>query len=104
MRLALGRLQNKEADSEGANPTHGSGWIVQAQPTMRAARSLCFCYISSLAARGKRYNKNKTGIRSAPLCRLGLNYPPTSVGGIGARISYVRPLLITTTRNISRGF
>src|SRR5438552_13810699 len=104
MRLALGRLQNKEADSEGANPTHGSVWIVQAQPTKRAAGRLWFYYFSSLAARGKRNNKNKTGIPSAPLCRLGLNYPPTSVGGIRARISYVRPLLITTTRNISHGF
>ncbi len=64
------------------NTTHGSGWMVQAQPTKRAARPLLFLLsFSPLAPRG-REGVGKRGSLGAPLCRLGLNHPPTAVGGI----------------------
>jgi len=65
---------------DSGNTTHGSGWIVQVRPTTEAARPLGFGYLSPLASRGER--EGKTGISDAPLCRLGLNNPPTAVGGI----------------------
>ena len=64
------------------NTTHGSGWIVQAQPTERADRPFVLCFsLSPRAAKGERRrgNRNPT-VRSR--CRLGLNNPPTAVGGI----------------------
>jgi hypothetical protein len=64
---------------ETDNTTHGSGWIVQVRPTTEAPRPHPFCYLSPLAPRGER---RQNGISGAPLCRLGLNDPPTAVGGI----------------------
>jgi len=48
------------------NTTHGSGWIVQARPTKRAARPFVFCYIS-LSPRAARGERGKPGIPGVPL-------------------------------------
>jgi hypothetical protein len=62
------------------NTTHGSGWIVQVQPTTEAARSLRFWL--SLSPRAARGERGQTGNLWCALCRLELNDPPTAVGGI----------------------
>src|SRR2546426_12694274 len=82
------------------NPTHGSGWIVQVRPTDAGTRDapripptavggsfksglhhgaqgfLVFLFFFPLASR----ERNERGGRLS--CRLDLNDPPTSVGGI----------------------
>src|SRR6266404_4250879 len=47
------------------NTTHGSGWIVQVQPTKGGARPFCFVHFLPRATRGGR--RGKTGIPGAPL-------------------------------------
>jgi hypothetical protein len=54
--------------------------IVQVRPTRRGPGPHRFV-LSSLPSRRER-REEKRGIPGAPLCRLDLNDPPTSVGGI----------------------
>ncbi len=63
------------------NPTHGSGWIVQIQPTRRVIWSHY-----RLSKVGFEQSTNfrwwDSQISKASVCRLDLNNPPTPVGGI----------------------
>src|SRR5215475_15769783 len=61
------------------NPTHGSGWIVQVQPTKREATRPPFLFLSS-QTRGKERKGRITGRASVLSCRLDLNNPPTCRG------------------------
>ena len=96
--------------SKVRNPTHGSGWIFQIRPTLKARlrfleshqRELVDGFRSNLLGESalKRLNNSARlflrqdlnnpptavgGIQEAPVtaaCRLDLNHPPTTVGGI----------------------
>jgi hypothetical protein len=80
--LELGRLRDKEADASCANPTHGSGWIVQVQPTKRRTRNVPFSSPSLPSRREGRDGEEKRRRDGQALCRLGLNDPHTAVWGI----------------------
>src|SRR5204862_281106 len=69
------------------NPTHGSGWIVQVQPTDEGRSATSFN-----PTHGSGWDSKKSSSRLP--CRLGLNGPPTSVGGI-PRFFFKKSLLIT---------
>jgi hypothetical protein len=71
---------NEGGSTASLNPTHGSGWIVQAQPTKKGDCHYCFCISLTRDARREKEKKNKNP--GALLCRLDLNDPPTPVGGI----------------------
>src|SRR5438477_9025860 len=71
--------QTQRLRENSGNPTHGSGWIVQVRPTIEAARP-SGSVISLPSRREGRETKNGN-LGCAP-CRLGLNDPPTAVGGI----------------------
>jgi hypothetical protein len=71
---------NEGGSTASLNPTRGSGWIVQAQPTKKGDRHYCFCISLTRDARGENEKKNKN--TDALVCRLDLNDPPTPVGGI----------------------
>ena len=62
------------------NTTHGSGWIIQVQPTERERRGLpvIILFIPFLAFA----RKGITGTAGLAFCRSDLNDPPTAVGGI----------------------
>ena len=62
------------------NPTHGSGWIVQTQPTHGAHPIRFPLPLSPRAARGKRERKQRAAARLS--CRPYLNNPHTAVWGI----------------------
>ena len=63
------------------NTTHGSGWIVQGQPTQGHARDSRF-FLSLPSRREGREIDNKKQAAARFLCRPSLNNPPTAVGGI----------------------
>ena len=64
--------------AKSLNPTHGSGWIVQVQPTRSETACLPFLFFSSQREEKKDNNVIWTG----SCCRSDLNHPPTAVGGI----------------------
>ncbi len=74
---------NEGGSTASLNPTHGSGWIVQVQPTKRVGRRPFVLSSLSLAARRKGQTKSENP--GTLLCRLDLNDPPTAVGGIRGR-------------------
>src|SRR5438874_383930 len=57
-------LQTTAARTASSNTTHGSGWIVQVQPTREPTGPFYFCF-STLALRDER-RKGKTGNPCAP--------------------------------------
>src|SRR5262249_42216468 len=74
--------------AKNPNPTHGSGWIFQVQPTREHARPSRYYYYTFLSyypflsfPRRASKEENNNVMSRRPWCRLDLKYPPTAVGG-----------------------
>ena len=63
-----------EAVRKVPNPTHGSGWIFQVQPTTEGGLDYVVIFLFLAFAR-KRIKRESRG---PCLCRSDLNYPPTA--------------------------
>jgi glycine cleavage system H lipoate-binding protein len=68
---------SKKTLSKLSNPIHGSGWIVQVQPTQARAQML----LNPTHGSGWIVQVQPTG-KNLNLSRRDLNNPPTAVGGI----------------------
>src|SRR2546426_1487947 len=85
--VPLGIPPTHRLRKNSGNPTHGSGWMVQVRPTNRDARPPDLFFSPSLPSlREGREGKRK--ILGVPLCRQGLNHPPTAVGGIREAVDW----------------